>query len=64
MNVTLTLLTCMAFMAVVAIISYMKTKGEVNTQDGYFFSRSGVNRHLHCGLDDPDQPVCRAAYWA
>lgn len=36
MNVTLTLLTCMAFMAVVAIISYMKTKGEVNTQDGYF----------------------------
>ncbi|MBB68211.1 solute:sodium symporter family transporter [Alteromonas sp. KS69] len=42
MNVTLTLLTCMAFMAVVAIISYMKTKGEVNTQDGYFLAGRGL----------------------
>ncbi|WP_218396827.1 solute:sodium symporter family transporter [Alteromonas lipotrueae] len=42
MNVTLTLLTCMAFMAVVAIISYIKTKGEVNTQDGYFLAGRGL----------------------
>jgi len=42
MNVTLTLLTCMAFMAMVAIISYMKTKGEVNTQDGYFLAGRGL----------------------
>ena len=42
MNVTLTLLTCMAFMAVVAIISYMKTKGEVKTQDGYFLAGRGL----------------------
>ena len=42
MNVTLTLLTCMAFMAVVAIISYMKTKGEVNTKDGYFLAGRGL----------------------
>ncbi len=42
MYVTLTLLTCMAFMAVVAIISYMKTKGEVNTQDGYFLAGRGL----------------------
>ena len=42
MNVTLTLLTCMAFMAVVAVISYMKTKGEVDTQDGYFLAGRGL----------------------
>ncbi|MFW8591006.1 solute:sodium symporter family transporter [Glaciecola sp. 2405UD65-10] len=42
MNVTLTLLTCMAFMAVVAFISYQKTKGEVNTQDGYFLAGRGL----------------------
>jgi len=29
-------------MAVVAIISYMKTKGEVNTQDGYFLAGRGL----------------------
>ena len=42
MDITLTLLTCMAFMAFVAVISYMKTKGEVNTQDGYFLAGRGL----------------------
>ncbi|MBJ2129215.1 solute:sodium symporter family transporter [Alteromonas sp. IB21] len=42
MDITLTLLSCMAFMAVVAVISYMKTKGEVNTQDGYFLAGRGL----------------------
>jgi len=42
MNVTLTLLTCIAFMAIVGIISYAKTKGEVNTQDGYFLAGRGL----------------------
>jgi len=42
MNVTLTLLTCMAFMALVAVISYIKTKGEVDTQDGYFLAGRGL----------------------
>jgi len=42
MNVTLTLVTCIAFMALVAIISYFKTKGEVDTQDGYFLAGRGL----------------------
>ncbi|MBU3021190.1 solute:sodium symporter family transporter [Aestuariibacter sp. A3R04] len=42
MDITLTLLTCMMFMTLVAVISYMKTKGEVNTQDGYFLAGRGL----------------------
>lgn len=42
MDITLTLLSCMAFMALVAVISYAKTKGEVNTQDGYFLAGRGL----------------------
>lgn len=42
MDITLTLLSCIAFMALVAVISYMKTKGEVNTQDGYFLAGRGL----------------------
>ena len=42
MDITLTLVSCMAFMALVAAISYMKTKGEVNTQDGYFLAGRGL----------------------
>ena len=42
MDITLTLLSCMAFMALVDVISYMKTKGEVNTQDGYFLAGRGL----------------------
>ncbi|WP_421132084.1 solute:sodium symporter family transporter [Alteromonas sp. A079] len=42
MNVTLTLVTCIAFMALVAIISYFKTRGEVDTQDGYFLAGRGL----------------------
>ena len=46
MDITLTLLSCMAFMALVAVISYMKTKGEVNTQDGYFLAGRGLSGTL------------------
>ena len=42
MNITMTLLSCLAFMALVGYISYQKTKGEVNTQDGYFLAGRGL----------------------
>jgi SSS family solute:Na+ symporter len=34
--------SCAFFMAVVAWISYQKTKGEVNTKDGYFLAGRGL----------------------
>ena len=50
MDITLTLLSCMAFMAIVAVISYMKTKGEVNTQDGISSLGEGLPVPLLLGL--------------
>jgi solute:Na+ symporter, SSS family len=37
-----TLLSCTFFMALVAWISYIKTRGEVSTQDGYFLAGRGL----------------------
>ena len=37
-----TLLSCAFFMAIVAWISYQKTKGEVDTKDGYFLAGRGL----------------------
>lgn len=37
-----TLLSCAFFMALVAWISYRKTRGEVSTQDGYFLAGRGL----------------------
>jgi len=41
-NLFLTLASCGFFMAVVAWISYQKTKGEVDTRDGYFLAGRGL----------------------
>ena len=38
-----TILSCMFFMGVVAWISYRKTKGEVDTRDGYFLAGRGLS---------------------
>ncbi|MDC0134296.1 solute:sodium symporter family transporter, partial [Porticoccaceae bacterium] len=37
-----TLLSCLFFMGLVAWISYRKTKGEVDTRDGYFLAGRGL----------------------
>ncbi len=37
-----TLLSCAFFMGIVAWVSYQKTKGEVNTKDGYFLAGRGL----------------------
>lgn len=41
-DLLLTFGSCAFFMAVVAWISYQKTKGEVNTKDGYFLAGRGL----------------------
>lgn len=40
--VVFTLLSCFFFMAIVAWISYQKTKGDVSTKDGYFLAGRGL----------------------
>ncbi len=37
-----TLASCVFFMGIVAMISYQKTKGEVDTKDGYFLAGRGL----------------------
>ena len=37
-----TLGTCIAFMALVGVIAYLKTKGEVDSKDGYFLAGRGL----------------------
>ncbi len=41
-NLVLTLGSCAVFMAIVAWISYLKTRGEVDTRDGYFLAGRGL----------------------
>lgn len=41
-DLILTVVSCLFFMALVAWISYQKTKGEVNTRDGYFLAGRGL----------------------
>ena len=41
-DITITLITAVFFMALVAYISYRKTRGEVSTQDGYFLAGRGL----------------------
>ena len=41
-NLFTTLASCLFFMAIVAWISYQKTKGEVDTRDGYFLAGRGL----------------------
>jgi SSS family solute:Na+ symporter len=40
-----TLLSCLFFMGLVAWISYRKTKGEVDTRDGYFLAGRGLGAY-------------------
>ncbi len=42
MNVMFTILSCAFFMGLVAWISYLKTKGEVSSADGYFLAGRGL----------------------
>lgn len=41
-SVLFTLSTCLFFMGLVAWISYLKTRGEVSTRDGYFLAGRGL----------------------
>lgn len=41
-NLGITLLSCVFFMGSVGYISYLKTRGEVNTKDGYFLAGRGL----------------------
>jgi SSS family solute:Na+ symporter len=41
-EIVLTLLSCVFFMGLVGYISYLKTRGEVNTRDGYFLAGRGL----------------------
>ena len=42
-NVTFTLLSCLFFMALVAGFAYFKTRGAVDTQEGYFLAGRGLS---------------------
>ncbi|MDO9476033.1 MAG: solute:sodium symporter family transporter [Pseudohongiella sp.] len=42
-NLLATLLSCAFFMALVAWVSYRKTRGDVSTQDGYFLAGRGLS---------------------
>ncbi|GJM13458.1 MAG: solute:sodium symporter family transporter [Pseudohongiella sp.] len=42
-EISLTILSCVFFMALVAWVSYSKTRGEVSTKDGYFLAGRGLS---------------------
>ena len=42
-NLLTTAASCLFFMALVALVSYHKTKGDVDTSDGYFLASRGLN---------------------
>ena len=42
-NLLIISLSCLFFMALVALISYYRTKGDVDTRDGYFLASRGLN---------------------
>lgn len=48
-DLAFTLLSCAAFMALVAAISYFKTRGEVGTADGYFLAGRGLGATFIAG---------------
>lgn len=41
-NIALTLASCIFFMGLVGYISYLKTRGEVNSKEGYFLAGRGL----------------------
>ena len=42
-NLTQTMLSCIFFMALVAFVSYVKTRGEVSNREGYFLAGRGLS---------------------
>ncbi|MGA0000793.1 MAG: solute:sodium symporter family transporter [Steroidobacteraceae bacterium] len=48
-DLAFTLLSCAAFMALVATISYFKTRGEVSSADGYFLAGRGLGATFIAG---------------
>ncbi|MDA8965881.1 solute:sodium symporter family transporter, partial [Pseudomonadales bacterium] len=48
-DLLLTFGSCAFFMAVVALISYQKTKGDVGTKDGYFLAGRGLTGFFIAG---------------
>ncbi|MFT7289551.1 MAG: SSS family solute:Na+ symporter [Halieaceae bacterium] len=44
-----TLVSCVFFMSLVALVSYLKTRGEVATQDGYFLAGRGLGATFIAG---------------
>ncbi len=48
-NLFITLASCAFFMAIVAWVSYQKTKGEVDTKDGYFLAGRGLTGFFIAG---------------
>jgi len=48
-DILLTIISCVFFMALVAWISYKKTKGEANTRDGYFLAGRGLSAMFIAG---------------
>ncbi|MEM8984359.1 MAG: solute:sodium symporter family transporter [Pseudomonadota bacterium] len=41
-NLAMTIASCVFFMGIVAWVSYLKTRGETNTRDGYFLAGRGL----------------------
>jgi len=48
-NLLITLLSCAFFMGLVAWVSYLKTRGEVSTRDGYFLAGRGLGAAFIAG---------------
>lgn len=48
-HIASTLVSCAAFMALVAWVSYRKTRGEVSTQEGYFLAGRGLGPSFIAG---------------
>ena len=42
-DLIITIVTCVGFMGLVAWVSYLKTRGEVGTKDGYFLAGRGLS---------------------
>ncbi len=48
-QIAFTLISCAAFMGLVALISWWKTRGSVATSDGYFLAGRGLSGVFICG---------------
>ena len=48
-DLAFTLGSCAFFMAIVAIVSYLQTRGEADTKDGYFLAGRGLGGFFIAG---------------